>query len=197
MLNDMCLFAVPLEKERNMSTTRIIAAASIGLALAGCSSKPSSAPYTSTSTSVTTITAAPSTITLTVPPPPTPMPVAVGNWLSATKDHLDAIVQAVGAITNAAKAESVSGVGAACQKFHDGVQGLQGHMPTPDPQLTTALQAALSDYDAGTHFCIAGAQDYNVDELRHSATFLQSANNYLEQATAILDRDLGTNVTLG
>ncbi len=70
-------------------------------------------------------------------------------------------------------------------------------MPTPDPQLTTALQAALSDYDTGTHFCVAGTQDYDVNELEHTLTFLQSANNYMEQATAILDRDLGTNVTLG
>jgi hypothetical protein len=169
-----------------MSITRVIAAASIGLALAGCSSgTPSSKP---------TVT---SVITITVPPPPTPMPVALGNWLSTTKDHMDAIVQAANAIVGAGKAENVSGVGAACQKFHDGVQGLQGHMPTPDPQLTTALQAALSDYDAGTHFCIAGTQDYDVNELQHTATFLQSANNYMEQATAIINRDMGTNVTIG
>lgn len=180
-----------------MSTTRIIAAASIGLALAGCGNTPSSAPATSVSTKIRTVTAAPSTITITVPPPPTPMPVAVGDWLGTTKDHLDAIVQAAHSIANAAHAESVSGVGAACKKFHDGVQGLQGHMPTPDPQLTTALQAALSDYDAGTHFCMAGTEDYDLNELQHSTTFLESANNYMEQATAILDRDLGTNVTLG
>lgn len=178
-----------------MPPIRVIAAASIGLALAGCSSTPLSAPRTSTS--ITTITAAPSTITITVPPPPTPMPIAVGSWLSATKDHLDAIVRAAHTMANAATTESVSGVGAACRQFHDGVQGLQGHMPTPDPQLTTALQAALSDYDAGTHFCIAGTADYDVNELRHSTTFLESANNYMEQATAILDRDMGTAISIG
>lgn len=176
---------------------RVIAAALMGVGLAGCSGTPMSAPSTSVSTKTNVITAAPSTITITVPPPPTPIPIAVGSWLSATKDHLDAIVQAVDAIQDAARNRSVSGIGGACQKFHDGVQGLQRHMPTPDPQLTTALQAALSDYDAGTHFCVAGTQDYDVNELEHTVTFLQSANNYMEQATAILDRDLGTNVTLG
>jgi hypothetical protein len=70
-------------------------------------------------------------------------------------------------------------------------------MPTPDPQLTTALQAALSDYDTGTHFCMAGTEDYDVDEVHHATTFLQSANNYMDQATAILSRDLGTNITIG
>lgn len=119
------------------------------------------------------------------------------NWLSATKDHLDAIVHASDAIKSAVKNANISGLGAACQNFHDGVQGLQGHMPTPDEQLTTALQAALSDYDAGTHFCIASTQDRDVNELKHSLTFLDSANNYMEQATAILDRDLGTHVTIG
>jgi hypothetical protein len=49
------------------------------------------------------------------------MPIALGSWLAATRDHLEAIVQAARAIANAAKAESLSGVGAACQKFHDGV----------------------------------------------------------------------------
>lgn len=187
-----------------MYVTRFIVAGSMGLALAGCSSTPSSAPNTSVSTKISTVTAAPSTvtappstITLTVPPPPTPMNVSVGNWLRTTKDHLDAIVQATHTISNDADAGNISGVSAACQKFHDGVEGLQGHMPTPDPQLTTALQAALSDYDAGTHFCIAGTQDYDLNEVQHSTTFIQSANNYMEQATAIIERDLGTNITIG
>jgi hypothetical protein len=125
------------------------------------------------------------------------MPIAVGDWLSTTKDHLDAIVQAAHTISIDAQNGSISGVGAACQKFHDGMQGLQGHMPTPDPQLTTALQAALSDYDTAMHFCITGTQDYDVNEIQHSITFIQSANNYMEQATAILDRDLDTKITLG
>lgn len=192
------------EKNPNMYITRLIAAGSVGLALVGCSSTRSSAPSTSVSTKTSmvtaapsTITAPPSTITLTIPPPPAPMDVSVRNWLKATKDHLDAIVHASDAMKSAVKNANISGLGAACQNFHDGVQGLQGHMPTPDEQLTTALQAALSDYDAGTHFCIASTQDHDVKELKHSLTFLDSANNYMEQATAILDRDLGTHVTIG
>ena len=75
--------------------------------------------------------------------------------------------------------------------MHDGVAGLQGHMPTPDPELTKALQSALSDHDSGTHFCMAGAQDVDLNEVKHSVTFLRSANSQMDQVTSIIDRDLG------
>ena len=54
---------------------------------------------------------------------------------------------------------------------------MQEHMPTPDPELTQTLQAAISDYDAGTHFCMAGTQSLDPDELSQSVTFLKSANS--------------------
>lgn len=132
-------------------------------------------------------------MTRTVAPPPTPTNVAVRKWLNMTEDHLRAIVRSTDAIASAAKSQDLRGVGAACSQFHDAVNGLQGHMPTPDPQLTTALQSALSDYDTGTHFCMAGTQDFNLDEVKHSTTFIESANNYMQQVTDILDRDLGTS----
>ena len=181
-----------------MSTIRVIAAATIGLVLVGGSSTLHTQPSTSTSTTVSVVTAKPSTITQTVSPPTTPMNVAVGNWLDNVQDHLDAIVNGAGNVGAAADSGDISGVGAACKQFHDGVQGLQGHMPTPDPQLTTALQAALSDYYAGLHFCMAGAEDYDINEVSHAKTFIQSANGYMENATSILNRDLGrTDVHLG
>lgn len=78
----------------------------------------------------------------------------------------------------------------ACSQIHDSVQGLQGHMPTPDPELTKVLQSALSDYDAGTHFCMAGTEDIDINEAKRSFTFLQSANAYIQQATDIVHRDV-------
>ena len=63
--------------------------------------------------------------------------------------------------------------------------------PDSDEQ-SGATPAAISDYDAGTHFCMAGTQSLDPEELNKSVTFLKSANSRMNAAVAIVHRDLGT-----
>ena len=172
-----------------MSAIRFIVAATAALALSGCNAGLSTTQRTSTST----VTAAPSTITRTVTSPTPPMNVALRNWLDMTQDHMQAIVRAAESVGPAADASDITTLHSACSQMHDAIEGLQGHMPTPDPELTKVMQSALSDYDAGTHFCIAATEDIDINEARHSVTFLQSADNYMHQASAIIDRNFGTS----
>jgi hypothetical protein len=65
-------------------------------------------------------------------------------------------------------------------------------MPTPDPDLTRELQGAISDYDAGSHFCMAGSDKLNPRELEGSLPLLRSADAKMDTATNILHRDMGT-----
>ena len=85
----------------------------------------------------------------------------------------------------------------ACSKYHDGVAGLQGHMPPPDPALATELQAALSDYDVAMHFCMEATSDVDTNELHHSLEFLRSGNAAMRRAGTILNQDLGESVQIG
>ena len=88
--------------------------------------------------------------------------------------------------------EDLAAVNSSCRRLHDAAANMQERMPTPDPELTQTLQAAISDYDAGTHFCMAGTQSLDPDELSQSVTFLKSANSRMNAAVAIVHRDLGT-----
>ncbi|MGO9102493.1 MAG: hypothetical protein ACLP9Y_24795 [Mycobacterium sp.] len=41
--------------------------------------------------------------------------------------------------------------------------------------LTDALQAALSDWDTASHFCVAAVEDMDANEVRHTGEFIQPA----------------------
>ncbi|GLP83641.1 hypothetical protein [Mycobacterium antarcticum] len=175
-----------------MSTSHVLAAGCVAVALAGCGS--TGGP---TSALTSTVTAAPSTITRTVAPPPPSLQQATTTWLRNTRDHLDIIVNAATAVQLAGEAEDISGMNIACKQYHDGVEGLQGHMPPPSDELKAKLQAALSDYDVAMHFCIEGTNDVSAIELQHTLEFMGSANRSMQEATVILERDTGSDVTLG
>jgi hypothetical protein len=81
-----------------------------------------------------------------------------------------------------------AGLGAACHEGHDAANFLQGHLPSPDKELTDALQASLNDFDAAFHFCVAAVEDDDANEARHAGEFMNSAEGHLATATTIRDR---------
>ncbi|MCX2934128.1 hypothetical protein ORI20_28060 [Mycobacterium sp. CVI_P3] len=153
----------------------------------------------STSTQVDTVTAAPSTITRTrtVQPPAPPLRQSMRAWWNKVQDHVNAIQSAAHDVASAAQVYDDALLSAACSRYHDGVAGLQGHMPPPDPSLATELQAALSDYDVAMHFCVAATSDIDTNELHHSLEFLRSGNAAMQRAGAILQADLGEPIQIG
>lgn len=119
------------------------------------------------------------------------------TWWTQVGDHVNAIETAAGAISTAGEAEDIPAMYAACSQYHDGVAGLQGHMPPPDPPFATKLQAALSDYDVSMHFCVEGTNDISPEEMQHALKFLQSGNASMQEASRVLSRDLGRPVEIG
>lgn len=151
-----------------MLAKHVVAAIAVGLAAVGCS------------------VLNPST------PTPLPMSVQVQTWYSGTKPRFEEMVAAGNALAQANENEDLAAVNSSCRQLHDAAANMQAHMPTPHPELTQTLQAAISDYDAGTHFCMAGTQSLDPDELSQSVTFLNSANSLMNAAVAIVHRDIGT-----
>jgi hypothetical protein len=145
-----------------------IVGAALVLVAAGC------VPQTHTSSSTTATTASHAQ--------------AVRAWAELTKDHMEDLGIAVGEATIAADRQDYAGLAGDCHQGHDAADALQGHMPTPDKELTDALQASLSDFDTASHFCVAAVEDKDANEARHAREFLSFADGHLATATAIRDR---------
>lgn len=147
---------------------RAIVGAAVVLVVAGCS------PQTHTSGSGTTTT--------------TSHAQAVRGWVELTKDHMQDLGIAMGKATFAIGSHDYAALGAACHDGHDAARFLQSHMPSPDKELTDALQASLDDFDAASHFCVAAIEDSDANEARHAGEFMDTAEGHLMTATAIRDR---------
>jgi hypothetical protein len=87
--------------------------------------------------------------------------------------------------------DDLTTMGIACQEQHDAVEQVQQHMPSPDPDLTAQLQKALGDYSTAAAICTTAVENRNLDDFAQGATFLGEANTYMDNATKILDADLG------
>lgn len=173
-----------------MLPPRMLVAGITAVALTGCGS-------TAILPMKTTIVTNTAVDTVTVAPSPPPLRQSMRAWWNQVQDHVGAIQSAGIAVASAAEAHDAGALSAACAKYHDGVAGLQGHMPPPDPALAAELQAALSDYDVAMHFCVEATSDLDDNELHHSLEFLRSASAAMRRAAAILDRDLGEPVQIG
>ena len=113
---------------------------------------------------------------------------AVRGWVELTKDHMQDLGIAMGKATYAIGGQDYAALGAACRDGHEAASFLQGHMPSPDKELTDALQASLDDFDAASHFCVAAIEDRDANEARHAGEFMNSAEGHLTTASAIRDR---------
>jgi hypothetical protein len=138
-----------------------IVAAALVLVAAGCVAQ----THTSSSTTATTTSHA----------------QAVRAWAELTNTHMEDMGIAVGKASQAIPSQDYAGLAA---------DALQGQMPTPDRELTDALQASLSDFDTASHFCVAAVEDKDANEARHAREFLSSSEGHLTTATAIRDRIL-------
>ncbi|OBI34348.1 hypothetical protein [Mycobacterium sp. E2238] len=145
-----------------------IVGAAVVFLVAGCS------PRTHTSGSGTTTT--------------TPHAQVVRGWVQLTEDHMQDLGIAMGKATYAIGNKDYASLGAACHEGHDAASFLQGHLPSPDKELTDALQASLDDFDAASHFCVAAVEDNDANEARHAGEFMNSAEGHLSTATAVRDR---------
>jgi hypothetical protein len=136
-------------------------------------------------TKTVTATAAPTTT------PTTSQQDAIRAWHNATLVPLQEIRDAADKIVKAAEAFDLTTMGIACQEQHDAVEQVQQHMPSPDPDLTAQLQKALSDYSTAAAICTTAVENRNLDDFAQGATYLGEANTYMDNATKILDTDLG------
>jgi hypothetical protein len=155
-------------------------AIAIPLAVSGCGGN-----TTTVETHTVTDTAEPTTTTTT------PLRDAISAWQGETLAPMQELGDAMDKISNASKAGDLTTMGITCQHAHDATEQLQQHMPSPDPDLTAALQKAISDYNSATQICTTAVENNNLADFAQGGDLLGEANNYMDTAVSILRRDLG------
>ena len=107
--------------------------------------------------------------------PTTTATAALQRWWSGAREHFEALRGAVDDTRESLKRQDESTLQNACQALHDaGVVDLRAHMPTPDPDLTAEIEAAINDAHDAAHMCLSAANG--------------SLNNYSGEFAADLDQ---------
>ena len=114
---------------------------------------------------------------------------AIELWWNATRRHVADLQGALDDARRNVDRVDKNGLERACQRIHDYAEvDLQAHLPSPDPDLTAELNAAIEDAHTTSHMCLsamAGSpNNYDMEFL----TYLEQADKHLEAAKDIVDK---------
>jgi len=119
-----------------------------------------------------------------------PMGVQLRAWFAPAEAAIKALITRRDEISSAAARNDLAGTGAACQSADAAVASLRQYLPSPDWELSTALQAAIDSYHVGMGYCIKGAQTQDGNDIEQAATYLRQGNANLLAAVNILASEL-------
>jgi hypothetical protein len=84
--------------------------------------------------------------------------VAIQEWWSEAHEPFTELRNALDDAQRALARLDPTGFEAACRTMHDaGEVELQAHLPTPNPDLTSELRAAIEDSHSAAHLCLSAA----------------------------------------
>ncbi|MDT5050374.1 MAG: hypothetical protein QOG75_6278 [Mycobacterium sp.] len=110
-----------------------------------------------------------------------PHPASSG-WLSKATPPFQDIQRAGQSLSKALAANDIAGVKTACRQLNGAGQRLGATLPSPDPALTSEVQAAVDEITTGSNSCLSldlgSAVQADIDRF----------SSHLKQAKAHLDR---------
>ena len=151
----------------------------IPLALSACGSN-----ATTVETHTVAATAEPTNTTTTTPP----LRDVISAWQRQTQAPMQELGDAMDKISNASKVGDLTTMGITCQHAHDATEQLQQHMPSPESDLTAALQKAMSDYNSATQICTTAVENNDLTDFAQGSDLLSEANNYMDTAVISASR---------
>jgi hypothetical protein len=128
-------------------------------------------------------------------PTPTPSPplrAQLRAWLEEANPSINALATAGDNVVSIGPHGGIAATGAACEKLAGALAYAQQHLPSPDPALTTALQRAFSDYEAGIRHCVSGTQRQDAVDIGQGAGFISQGNLELQKAFDVVEVDLSS-----
>ncbi|OBG64757.1 MULTISPECIES: hypothetical protein [unclassified Mycobacterium] len=115
----------------------------------------------------------------------------VPEWYSQAEEHLAHTTKFMQAAVDAIEANDINALRAACSAVHDEQAiGLQAHLPTPDPALTTALQKQINDFHTAMHMCMSLGPNSTPVDLDLADSYAHQAIEDLKTVNDILVEDL-------
>ncbi|MBI2693858.1 hypothetical protein [Mycobacterium nebraskense] len=115
----------------------------------------------------------------------------VAEWYSRAEEHFVNTTKFMQAVVDAIEDNDIGALRTSCSALHDEQTiGLQAHLPTPDPALTTALQSEINDFHAAAHICMSLGPNSTSADLEQADLFTQQAIDDLKAVNDILVKDL-------
>lgn len=112
---------------------------------------------------------------------------ALRDWGRDAAPELTNMQDAFGAVSDAGDAGDVNAMAAACTQLAGAIAKVRQKLPTPDPEVTTELAAALDAYGRGAATCsLVDTGTISPDELSQAADDLREGNSRLAAATALI-----------
>jgi hypothetical protein len=150
------------------------------IATTGSASTPTATATTTTASSSTTTTRP---ITTT-----TSLSQAMAAW---GQQAMPALKNLSGDMTDASEAANdadLAGLRSACSSMTGHIQAVRRYLPTPDPEMTTEVTAALDDFDISASSCITFTRTFDSSAGQRTVTYLGSGSRHFKNATGLLDK---------
>jgi hypothetical protein len=114
-------------------------------------------------------------------------------WAEAQQDFAD-MQNASKDVDQAFSRFMPGALAAACQHMHDAAEvGMQSHLPSPNPELTAELHAAVEDFHSAAHLCLAVVAGSPANYDGEFFSSMSEANRHMRAAQDIINKML-TNV---
>ncbi len=123
--------------------------------------------------------------------PATPKETALQQWwVGAQKDFTD-MEHASEEVDQAASHFKPGALVAACQDVHDAAEvKVESHLPSPNPQLTAELHAAVEDFHSAAHLCLSVAAGSPANYDGEFLSLMAEANKHMRAAQDIINKML-------
>jgi hypothetical protein len=123
--------------------------------------------------------------------PTTSRITALQQWWAGAKEDFTDMQDASAEVDQAFSHFKTGALAAACEHVHDAAEvRLQAHLPSPDPELTAELHAAIEDFHSAAHMCLAVAAGSPGNYDGEFLSSMAEANRHLRAAKDLINKAL-------
>jgi hypothetical protein len=120
--------------------------------------------------------------------PTTPSVTALQQWWADAQNDFSDMWKASDEVSQAFGRFRPGALAAACQHVHDAAEvGMQSHLPSPNPELTAELHAAVEDFHSAAHLCLAVVAGSPANYDGEFLSSMAQADKHMRVAQDIID----------
>jgi hypothetical protein len=121
--------------------------------------------------------------------PTTSSTTVLQQWWAAARPDFIEMQNASEDVDRAFSHFKPGALGAACQHVHDVAEvWMQSHLPSPNPELTAELHAAVEDFHSAAHMCLAVAAGSTVNYDAEFFSSMKQAKMHMRAALKIINQ---------